>query len=39
VLDELAGCSHDICGQPGWDEVAADALDWTLEPRDVHDGL
>ena len=39
VLDEIAGRSHELCGQPGSEEVANDALDWALEAREVYEGL
>jgi hypothetical protein len=39
AFKEFAGRSHDLCGQPGWKEVADYALDWALEPREVYEGL
>src|SRR5256885_17252081 len=32
ALKEFAGRTHYTCGQPGWEEVAASALAWALNP-------
>lgn len=35
---ELPGRSHFTCGEPGWEEIADLALNWSLDPHSVYSG-
>jgi len=37
AFKEFPGRSHFSIGQTGWEEIADFALDWALEPRELHD--